>query len=161
MKTLLISLFISLSSLYASDIEHFIEHRYIYALDKNITLDGSISFEKNLTTIHYYKPQERTIEVDDKAMRIYEKGALIATKSLDDEAKSAMYIHFLTLLYKMDLKELEGYFYITKGVDTLILKPNPLVTDVIASIEITLKNNRPKSVYTKMRSGDAITLYIQ
>lgn len=161
MKALLLTLFVLYNSLFASKMQHFIEQRYIYALDKNITLKGSIRFEKERTTIHYIKPQERTIEVDDKAMRIYENNQLIETKNLENEAKTAMYIHFITLLYKMDLKELEGYFYITKSAQRLLLKPTPLVADIITSIEITLTDNRPKTVHTTMSSGDAITLEIQ
>ena len=139
----------------------FNESRYIYAIDKNISLEGSIFFSDDFMKISYTAPQQRVIEVDSTQMNIYENKKHIQSITLKDDAKMALYMSFIKKMYQMDLDALKEYFSIEKKGSTLYLTPNAMSKTIINSIKVHYNKSVIQSIYTKMQSGDEILLLIK
>jgi len=139
----------------------FNEERYIYSIDKNISLEGSIHFNKEFMKISYTAPEQRVIEVDADVMSIYQNRELVHTTNLKEDVKTAIYMNFIKLMYQMDLEGLKVYFKVIEKKDSLHFIPNELTKAIIKSIDVTLQNKTIQSIHTKMQSGDEISLIVK
>lgn len=128
--------------LYVNASERFKESRYVYAIDKEIHYEGSISFLKNVIQIDYEKPKKESIS--------YSKDDATAQKR-----------HFFTLLkaiYSGDETLLGEFFKIKKEGGKTILIPKEIVQDYIKQVEFKKSGTKLDFLKIMMKNNDWILI---
>jgi len=140
----------------------FEEERYLYSIDKTVTMRGHITFDDKGMEIDYSEPEMRRIVYDGFYMDVTDaQGGTLQHLDLNEEPMMKVYMEFIHQLYRGDYKALRENFTITSSATVVRLTPIPPIDKVVKSVEV----HRDKSmvlqkIMTKMSNGDEITLHI-
>lgn len=160
MKTVLL-LFLSALILIAGGYD-FTEERYVYSIDKTMTMKGHIAFDDRGMQIDYSQPEVRRIVYDGIYMDVTDaKGNPLQHLDLNEQPMMKVYMDFIHKLYRSDYKALRENFTITSSATVVKLAPIPPIDKVVNSVEVHRdKEMRLQKIMTKMSNGDEITLHI-
>jgi len=139
----MIKIFIALFiALYAYAGEHFKESRYIYAIDKQNSYEGEISFLKNSIQIDYTKPQKETITY---------------AKDDEDYVKKSYYL-ILSAVYNDNENVLKEYFEVKKQNQVNVLEPLGFLSDYIHQITFKKSDGKLDFLKIQMQNDDWILI---
>jgi hypothetical protein len=160
MKTVLL-LFLSAMMLIAGGYD-FTEERYLYSIDKTMTMKGHITFDEKGMQIDYSEPEVRRIAYDGLSMDVTDaKGVTLQHLDLNEQPMMKVYMDFIHKLYRSDYRALRENFTITSSATVVNLAPIPPVDKVVKSVEVHRdRAMRLQKIITKMSNGDEITLHI-
>jgi len=152
--------FLSLLWLFANDASSFKETRYLYALDKNITLEGFITFGEQNIIIEYTKPESKVLTYFEEKLSIQDQNGY---KIIDAQSMPSMNYFFMIIKAVHDEnKTLLGSFFdaIENGDETL-LTPKGVAAEVLEEVRISRQEKKLRSLHVKIKNGDRITIEIR
>ncbi|WP_345976846.1 hypothetical protein [Sulfurimonas sp. HSL3-7] len=140
----------------------FVEERYVYSIDKTMTMKGHIDFDDKGMQIDYSEPEVRHIVYDGLYLDVTDsKGVRIEHLDLNEQPMMKVYMDFIHKLYRSDYKALRENFTITSSATVVKLAPIPPVDKVVKSVEVHRdRAMQLQKIMTKMSNGDEITLHI-
>ena len=139
----------------------FIEHRYIYSIDRHLEMNGTISFEDEKMEILYSKPQTRRIVYDGSSLDVYgQNGELVQHTDLESDPMMKLYMHFISQLYRGNFKALEENFRLVYEDDGVRLIPIAPADKVVLGVDVQLSGETISKITTRMSNGDEIVLDI-
>jgi len=139
----------------------FVEERYIYSIDKHLTLKGSIRFDAEGMQIDYSEPERKRIVYSDSSMDVYDaSGALLQHVDLEAQPVMKLYMHSLFALYRGDFETLKNYFTVKEEGRNVYLTPIPPADKAVHDIHVTRLGDAVETIETVMSSHDTITIYI-
>jgi len=140
----------------------FEEERYLYSIDKTVTMRGHITFDDKGMEIDYSEPEVRRIVYDGLYMDVTDaQGATLQHLDLNEEPMMKVYMEFIHQLYRGDYKALRENFTITSSATVVRLTPIPPIDKVVKSVEVRRdKTMALQKIMTKMSNGDEITIHI-
>jgi len=147
--------------LHAGETHRFVEERYIYSIDKHMTLKGSIHFDGEQMQIDYSEPERKRIVYSDAGMDVYgPSGALLQHIDLDAQPMMKLYMQSLFALYRGDYATLKNYFTVKEEGHDVYLTPIPPADKAVHDIHVTRLGDAVETIETVMSSHDTITIYI-
>ncbi len=159
MKIIVLCL-LSLLCLFANDASAFKETRYLYALDKNITLEGFITFGEQNIIIEYTKPESKVLTYFEEKLTIQDPNGY---KVIDAQSMHSMNYFFMIIKAVHDENSvlLNSFFEAkTEGEETL-LSPKGVAAEVLEEVRITRHAKKLQSLHVKIKNGDRITIEIR
>lgn len=139
----------------------FKEQRYIYSIDKQVEMQGRITFDKAGMSIDYSAPEIRHIIYDGRFMDVVDAdGKSVQHMNLNDQPMMKIYMDFIHKLYRGDYKALSENFKIQKTQTAVLMTPIAPIDKVIKSVIIHKTPKGLSQIKTKMSNGDEITLHI-
>jgi hypothetical protein len=152
--------FLSVLTLFAGEYD-FKEERYVYSIDKMLTMKGKIAFDDKGMKIDYVEPEVRHISYDGLYMDVMDSsGKNIQHVDLNEQPMMKVYLDFIHKLYRGDYEALSENFTIHKTTTVVILTPIAPVDKVIKSVVVQRSAKGLEKIMTKMSNGDEITLFI-
>jgi hypothetical protein len=153
-------LFAVCSGVFADASSHFQETRYVYALDKNLTLEGYISFREQSILLEYVKPENKLLTYYEGNLSIQDAQGY---RTIDTAQMPSLRYLFTVIkaVHDEDQSLLEHFFDASKHGDTLHLTPKGAVQELLESIDVVTKKAVLKSLHVRMKNGDRILIEIQ
>lgn len=140
---------------------NFQEKRYIYSIDKNVQMRGTIAFDEKGMQIDYIEPDVRHISYDGLYMDVTDsRGKSIQHVDLNEKPMMKVYLDFIHKLYRGDYKALRENFTINESITVVMLTPIAPIDKVIKSVVVHRSAKGLETIKTKMSNGDEITLLI-
>lgn len=160
MKIIVLCL-LSLLCLFANDASAFKETRYLYALDKNITLEGFITFGEQNIIIEYTKPESKVLTYFEEKLTIQDQNGY---KVIDAQSMMPSMNYFFMIIKAVHDENnvlLNSFFEAkTEGEETL-LSPKGVASEVLEEVRIIRQATKLKSLHVKIKNGDRITIEIR
>lgn len=138
---------------------HFQEIRYLYALDKNVTLEGFITFGEQNIIIEYTQPESKVLTYFEEKLTIQDQNGY---KMIDAQSMPSLNYFFMVIkaVHEQNNALLDSFFDAhTKGDETL-LSPKGVAAEVLEEVRITRQTGALKSLHVKMKNGDRIGIEI-
>ena len=159
MKIIVLCL-LSLLSLFANDASSFKETRYLYALDKNITLEGFITFGEQNIIIEYTKPESKVLTYFEEKLTIQDQNGY---QIVDAQSMPSMNYFFLIIKAVHDENSvlLDSFFEAKTEGDETLLSPKGVAAEVLEEVRIIRQEKKLKSLHVKIKNGDRITIEIR
>lgn len=159
MKVIVLYLLFSLG-LFANDASSFREMRYLYALDKNITFEGFITFGEQNIVIEYIKPESKVLTYFEEKLTIQDQNGYHVV-----DAQSMPSLNYFFMIIKAVHDEnsvlLDSFFVATMKGDETLLSPKGVTAEVLEEVRITRQVKKLKSLHVKIKNGDRITIEIR
>lgn len=159
MKVIVLYLLFSLG-LFANDASSFREMRYLYALDKNITFEGFITFGEQNIIIEYIKPESKVLTYFEEKLTIQDQNGYHVV-----DAQSMPSLNYFFMIIKAVHDEnsvlLDSFFVATMRGDETLLSPKGVAAEVLEEVRITRQVKKLKSLHVKIKNGDRITIEIR
>ncbi len=153
-------LFLTFMMLFAGSY-NFKEERYIYSIDKSLTMKGAITFDDRGMKIEYTEPERRHISYDGAYMDVTDAGGnTLQHVDLNEQPMMKVYMDFIHKLYRGDYAALSENFTIKQTTTVVMLTPIAPVDKVIKSVVVHRSAKGLEKIMTKMSNGDEITLFI-
>lgn len=158
MKIIFLWLF-SVLFLYANEASAFKETRYLYALDKNIILEGFITFGEQNIIIEYMKPESKVLTYFEEKLTIQDQNGY---KVIDAQSMPSLNYFFMIIkaVHEENNALLNSFFDATTKEDSSLLKPKSVAAEVLEEVQITRQNKKLKTLFVKIKNGDRITIEI-
>jgi len=159
MKVIVLCLVFMLS-LFANDASTFKETRYLYALDKNITLEGFITFGEQNIVIEYTKPESKVLTYFEEKLTIQDQNGY---QIVDAQSMPSMNYFFMIIKAVHDENSvlLDSFFDAkTEGEETQ-LSPKGVAAEVLEEVRLSRHAKKLKSLHVKIKNGDRITIEIR
>lgn len=159
MKVIVLCL-LSLLCLFANDASTFKETRYLYALDKNITLEGFITFGEQNIIIEYVKPESKVLTYFEEKLTIQDQNGY---KVIDAQSMPSMNYFFMIIKAVHDENSvlLDSFFDAKTKDDETLLIPKGVAAEVLEEVRIIRQEKKLKSLHVKIKNGDRITIEIR
>lgn len=150
----------SLLYLFANDASAFKETRYLYALDKNITLEGFITFGAQNIVIEYDKPESKVLTYFEEKLTIQDQNGY---KVIDAQSMPSLNYFFMIIKAVHDENSvlLNSFFETKKEGDETLLSPKGVAAEVLEEVRIRREATKLKSLHVKIKNGDRITIEIR
>ena len=158
MKAFALYLFCSLL-LFGATFSNFKETRYLYALDKNITLEGFITFGEQNIIIEYVKPESKVLTYFEEKLTIQDQNGY---NVIDAQSMPSLNYFFMIIKAVHDENSvlLDSFFDAkTKDNETLLI-PKGVAAEVLEEVRIVRQAKKLKSLQVKIKNGDRITIEI-
>ena len=146
-------------SLFANDSATFKETRYFYALDKNITLEGYITFGEQNIVIEYVKPEPKVLTYFEEKLTIQDaKGYQV----IDAQSMPSMNYFFMIIKAVHDENSVlvDSFFEAKTEGDETLLSPKGVAAEVLEEVRIIRHATKLKSLHVKIKNGDRITIEV-
>jgi len=145
-------------SLFA-DASNFKETRYMYALDKNITLEGFITFGEQNIVIEYVKPESKVLTYFEEKLTIQDQNGY---KVIDAQSMPSLNYFFMIIkaVHNDNSVLMSSFFDVTTKDEETLLSPKGVAAEVLEEVCITRHNQQLKSLHVKIKNGDRITIEI-
>ncbi len=146
-------------SLFANDSATFKETRYFYALDKNITLEGYITFGEQNIVIEYVKPEPKVLTYFEEKLTIQDaKGYQV----IDAQSMPSMNYFFMIIkaVHDENTLLLNSFFEPTAQGDETVLTPKGVAAEVLEEVRIVRHEKKLHSLHVKIKNGDRITIEV-
>jgi len=152
--------FILILSLFANDSSAFKETRYLYALDKNITLEGFITFGAQNVVIEYVKPESKVLTYFEDKLTIQDANGY---QVIDTKQMPSMHYFFMIIkaVHDENTLVLDSFFEVTTHEDETRLHPKGVAAEVLEEVRIIRHNQHLQSLHVKIKNGDRITIEIK
>jgi len=149
----------SLLSLFANDAAAFKETRYLYALDKTITLEGFIRFGEQNIIIEYVKPESKVLTYFEEKLTIQDQNGY---NVIDAQSMPSMNYFFMIIKAVHDENSvlLDSFFETTTKGDETLLSPKGVAAEVLEEVRISKHATKLKSLHVTIKNGDRITIEI-
>ena len=159
MKVIVLYL-LSLLCLFANDASAFKETRYLYALDKTITLEGFITFGEHNIVIEYVKPESKVLTYFEEKLTIQDQKGY---KVIDAQSMPSMNYFFMIIKAVHDENSvlLDSFFEAKTEGDETLLSPKGVAAEVLEEVRIIRQATKLKSLHVKIKNGDRITIEIR
>ena len=158
MKTMVV-LLLFLCSLLASASSGFKETRYLYALDKNISLEGYITFGAENIVIEYVKPESKVLTYFEEKLTIQDQNGYTMV-----DAQSIPSLNYFFMIIKAVHDEnsllLNSFFDTTTKGNQTLLSPKGITAEVLEEVHIERHNKQLKALHVKIKNGDRISIEI-
>jgi len=150
----------SILSLFANDAAAFKETRYLYALDKTITMEGFIRFGEQNIVIEYVKPESKVLTYFEEKLTIQDQNGY---KVIDAQSMPSMNYFFLIIKAVHDENNvlLDSFFDAKIEGDETLLSPKGVAAEVLEEVRISRQGKKLKSLHVKIKNGDRITIEIR
>ncbi|MDX1808676.1 MAG: hypothetical protein R3331_03990 [Sulfurospirillaceae bacterium] len=139
MFKIILMLLVCVQLMFAID---FKETRYLYAIDKSIDFEGSITFLKESIKITYIKPKQESI--------VYTQNDAIKQKKL--------FFMILEAIHSDDETLLGEFFEIKKDKNIVTLRPLELAKEYIKKVEYEKQKDRLIFIEIFMQNNDRIKI---
>lgn len=151
---------LSLLCLFANDTSEFKETRYLYALDKTITLEGFITFGEQNIIIEYVKPESKVLTYFEEKLTIQDSNGY---KVIDAQSMPSMNYFFMIIKAVHDENKtlLGSFFDATQNGDETVLTPKGVAAEVLEEVRILRQAAQLKSLHVKIKNGDRITIEVK
>jgi len=149
-----------LLSLFANDSAAFTETRYLYALDKTITLEGFITFGEQNIIIEYVKPDSKVLTYFEERLSIQDQNGY---NVIDAQSMPSMNYFFMIIKAVHDENSvlLDSFFEAKiEGEETLLI-PKGVAAEVLEEVRISRHATKLQSLHVKIKNGDRITIEIR
>lgn len=156
MRRIAVCFFLIVSFAAASETFDFHEKRYIYAIDKSMEREGSITFDAQYVTIKYDKPEMSIITLFEDTITVQNGEELKIIKESDSPVIYYMFV-MLRAIFADDLQAIKKYFDINTEVGTTRLIPRDMAKKYIAGISFQ-KETRLKHLQINLKNGDTLTI---
>jgi len=158
MKAFILCLLCSLV-LFGATSSNFKETRYLYALDKNITLEGSITFGEQNIIIEYVKPESKVITYFEEKLTIQDQNGYHV---IDAQSMPSLNYFFMIIKAVHDENSalLHSFFDAKTIGDETLLSPKGVAAEVLEEVRITRDAKKLKSLQVKIKNGDRISIEI-
>jgi len=150
----------SLLSLFANDSAAFTETRYLYALDKTITLEGFITFGEQNIVIEYTKPESKVLTYFEEKLTIQDQNGY---QIVDAQSMPSMNYFFMIIKAVHDENSvlLNSFFEAKTEGDETLLSPKGVAAEVLEEVRLSRHAKKLKSLHVKIKNGDRITIEIK
>jgi hypothetical protein len=132
----------------------FREHRYIYVLDKNVTKEGVIRFDRRAIDVAYSGSDQKLSYLGDSLI-VTDKERQERIDLRNDPTKKLFFL-FLDAIYHDKRGALESYFILTEE-RYVTLMPKPAVASFIKRVRYK-KEKRLVFLDIELVSGDRIVI---
>ena len=159
MKLIVLCL-LSLLHLFANDAAAFKETRYLYALDKTITLEGFITFGEQNIIIEYVKPESKVLTYFEEKLTIQDQNGY---NVIDAQSMPSMNYFFMIIkaVHEENSVLLDSFFEAKTQGDETLLSPKGVAAEVLEEVRITRQATKLQSLHVKIKNGDRITIEIR
>lgn len=159
MKAFALCLLCSLA-LFGATASNFKETRYLFALDKNVTLEGFITFGEQNIIIEYVKPESKVLTYFEEKLTIQDQNGYHV---IDAQSMPSMNYFFLIIKAVHDENSvlLDSFFEAKTEGDETLLSPKGVAAEVLEEVRITRHIKELKSLQVKIKNGDRITIEIR
>jgi len=159
MKLIVLCL-LSLLHLFANDAAAFKETRYLYALDKTITLEGFITFGEQNIIIEYVKPESKVLTYFEEKLTIQDQNGY---NVIDAQSMPSMNYFFMIIkaVHEENSVLLDSFFEAKIEGEETLLSPKGVAAEVLEEVRITRHATKLKSLHVKIKNGDRITIEIR
>jgi len=159
MKIIVLCL-LSLLHLFANDAAAFKETRYLYALDKTITLEGFITFGEQNIIIEYVKPESKVLTYFEEKLTIQDQNGY---NVIDAQSMPSMNYFFMIIkaVHEENSVLLDSFFEAKIEGEETLLSPKGVAAEVLEEVRITRHATKLKSLHVKIKNGDRITIEIR
>lgn len=143
-----------------ADASGFKETRYMYALDKNITLEGFITFGEQNINIEYTKPESKVLTYFEEKLTIQDQNGY---KVIDAQSMPSLNYFFMIIKAVHDENSvlLNSFFDAKTEGDETLLSPKGVAAEVLEEVRIIRQARELKSLHVKIKNGDRITIEIR
>lgn len=156
MKTMVV-LLLFLCSLLASASSGFKETRYLYALDKNISLEGYITFGAQNIVIEYVKPESKVLTYFEEKLTIQGQNGYTM---VDAQALFKLFFYDYQSGAWWKQPFIEFFFDTTTKGNQTLLSPKGITAEVLEEVHIERHNKQLKALHVKIKNGDRISIEI-
>ena len=158
MKAFALYLLCSLA-LFGATASNFKETRYLYALDKNITLEGFITFGEQNIIIEYVKPESKVLTYFEEKLTIQDQNGY---RAVDAQSMPSLNYFFMIIKAVHDENSvlLDSFFDAKTEGDETQLIPKGVAAEVLEEVRIVRQTTKLKSLQVKIKNGDRITIEI-
>ena len=137
----------------------FVESRYIDAFERELKLEGFISFVGEQIVIEYIKPKERVIVYFNDMVSSQDANGY----EMVDFAKSPS-IYYLFMLIKalhvQDKNSLDSFFEWVQNGDIAELLPKDVASGVVEKASVLYENSALKYIHVELKNSDRIKIEI-
>ena len=146
-------------SLCANDSAAFKETRYLYALDKTISLEGFITFGEQTIVIEYVKPESKVLTYFEDKLTIQDAKGY---QTIDAQSMPSMHYFFMIIkaVHEQNSVLLDSFFDATTQGDETLLSPKGVAAEVLEEVRIVRQAAKLKSLHVKIKNGDRITIEV-
>jgi len=155
-KTIIL-LFLGVNSLFATNY-NFTEIRYSDALDKEISFNGNISFNKDALHIKYLK-ENKSLDYSNDSLVYKEDNKEITLDNIQAQ-KIIQYFKILILVHDSNDNEIKNIFKITKKDSKTILLPKTSLSNYIKKVELLKYEDEIKQIQLFLQNDDYIKINI-
>ncbi len=148
-----------LLSLFANDASNFKETRYLYALDKNITLEGFITFGEQNIVIEYVKPESKVLTYFEEKLTIQDQNGY---KVIDAQSMPSVNYFFMIIkaVHDENTLLLDTFFDAKTDGEETRLSPKGVAAEVLEEVRIIRHDKKLHSLHVKIKNGDRITIEV-
>ncbi len=133
----------------------FKETRYLYALDKTLTLEGFITFGEENIVIEYTKPNTKVLTYFEDKLSIQDENGY---EMIDTQQMPSLHYFFMIIqaVHTQNTPALEMFFETQNG----ILIPKGVAAEVLEKVEIHYVGDTLHSLHVAMKNGDRIDIEV-
>ena len=137
----------------------FKETRYIYALDKNISFEGFITFGEQNLMIEYVKPESKVLTYFENKLSIQDQNGF---HSVDTTTTPMLHYFFMVIkaIHEENKVLLDSFFDQKEEAKQILLMPKGVVAEVLEEVRLQKRGNKLEYLHVKIKNGDRITIEI-
>ena len=138
----------------------FKETRYLYALDKNVTLEGFITFGEQNIIIEYVTPESKVLTYFEEKLTIQDANGY---QVVDAQRMPSLNYFFMIIkaVHEQNNALLDSFFEATTKGDETLLLPKGVAAEVLEEVRITKQTGALKSLHVRIKNGDRIGIEIR
>lgn len=158
MKPIIVSILL-VCSLFADVSSNFKETRYLYALDKNISLEGFITFGEQNIIIEYSKPEPKVLTYFEGKLTIQDQSGYTV---VDVQSMPSLSYFFMVIkaVHDENTVLLDSFFdTLTKENQTYLI-PKGVTAQILEEVCIERHGKELKALHVKIKNGDRISIEI-
>lgn len=152
-------LFVLSGALFANTPSQFKETRYSYALDKNISFEGFITFGEQNIVIEYIKPEAKVLTYFEEKLSIQDQNGF---KMVDTTSTPAIHYFFMIIkaIHDENSVLMDSFFDQKIEGKEAILTPKGVTAEILMEVRIKRNGKKLESLHVKIKNGDRITIEI-
>jgi hypothetical protein len=158
MKSMLVFVLL-MCALFANTSSRFKETRYVYALDKNISLEGFITFGEHNIIIEYSKPEPKVLTYFEEKLTIQDPSGYTI---VDVQSMPSLSYFFMIIkaVHDENTLLLDSFFETTIKANQTHLSPKGVTAEILEEVYVERRDKALKSLHVKIKNGDRISIEI-
>ncbi len=159
MKNIIV-LVLLLCTFFANASSTFKETRYVYALDKNISFEGFITFGEHNIMIEYNKPESKVLTYFEDTLTIQDQSGY-TTVNVQSMPSLSYFFMIIKAVHDENALLLDSFFDTTvTNENQTHLAPKGVTAEILESVSIKRRSRELKALHVKIKNGDRISIEI-
>ncbi len=159
MKNIIV-LVLLLCTFFANASSTFKETRYVYALDKNISFEGFITFGEHNIMIEYNKPESKVLTYFEDTLTIQDQSGY-TTVNVQSMPSLSYFFMIIKAVHDENTLLLDSFFDTTvTNENQTHLAPKGVTAEILESVSIKRRSRELKALHVKIKNGDRISIEI-